>query len=63
MYERLITQCENDQADALAVYDKLDPCLEAQRVIRTKLVTTEVTITLPQDLTLYPNLNSAPICN
>ncbi len=47
MYERLISQCESHHAEALADYDILYPCLDAQRVIRTRLVTPEVTNILP----------------
>ncbi len=54
MYERLISQCESYQAEALADYDRLYPCLDAQRVIRTRLVTPEVTNILPLALNYDP---------
>ncbi len=54
MYERLISQCERHQAEALADYDILYPCLDAQRVIRTRLVTPEVTNILPLALNFHP---------
>ena len=60
MYERLITQCENDQGEALNAYDKLQPCLEAQKCMRTKLLTSKVTLYLSLARNQYPYLPPNP---
>ena len=54
MYERLITQCEMDQASALNNFDTLHPCPEMHTAIRTKLVTPQASHTLTQALTVAP---------
>jgi hypothetical protein len=51
MYERLITQCERDQAEALKTFDSLYTCPEMHKAIRTKLVTPQATSTLTLTIT------------
>jgi hypothetical protein len=60
MYERLIVECERHQAEALADYDILFPCPEAQRVVRTRLVTPEVTNIPPLTLNFHPIYHPYP---
>jgi hypothetical protein len=54
MYERLITQCESDQEEAVNAYDKIHPCQEAQKFIRTKLITSKARSSLLLAQTQYP---------
>jgi hypothetical protein len=53
MYERLITQCEIDQEEALNAYDNIHPCLEAQQIIRTKLIPAKARFSFLLVLTTY----------